>query len=501
MPNFTLVTSPGGLAAGTTILGAQDTNALLAVGGFTAFAGGSGWVVAADDTAAHGFPVKLLDGADATQGAKGDAAVTDPTASGSVIALLKGVIHQLETSIQVNAGTNLNTSALALETGGNLAAAKADLDTIAGAVSGGHVQATIATALPAGTNVIGHTIVDSGTITTVSTVTAVTAITNALPAGTNVIGHVIVDSGTITTVSAVTAITNALPAGTNVIGHVIVDSGTVTTVSTVTAVTTVSTVAAVTTVSTVTTVGAVTSITNPVTVVGDAANGAAVAGNPVLVAGSDGTDARTLTTDALGNQMVLSPGLQNAPITLFDQTTNQAGTTQSALFFPTTVALSAALPAVGSGNVVTITNSSNICGAIFAPKVGWDSVLLDLIGVGGLSTNTITIEIGRLKASVAVADVLASAILSGSTTTLGATTVNPLTGATGHSSVTWRFIDAITLTTKTNLAEVLIGINGVVSLGPSQMRIQCHDAAYYYVLITALHANWTEILSTITPVS
>jgi hypothetical protein len=102
------------------------------------------------------------------------------------------------------------------------------------------VQATgtnLHAVLDAGTAVIGHVIVDSGTITTVS---AVTAITNALPAGTNVIGHVIVDastavighvivdSGTITTVSAVTAITNALPAGTNVIGHVIVDSGTVT---------------------------------------------------------------------------------------------------------------------------------------------------------------------------------------------------------------------------------------------------------------------------------
>jgi hypothetical protein len=40
-------------------------------------------------------------------------------------------------SITANAGTNLNTSALALETGGNLAAAKADLDTLAGIVSGG----------------------------------------------------------------------------------------------------------------------------------------------------------------------------------------------------------------------------------------------------------------------------------------------------------------------------------------------------------------------------
>ncbi len=77
--------------------------------------------------------------------------------------------------------------------------------------------------LGAGTSVIGHAIIDSGTIT------AVTAITNALPAGTNVIGHVIVDSGTITTVTtvtAVTAITNALPAGTNILGKVGIDQTT-----------------------------------------------------------------------------------------------------------------------------------------------------------------------------------------------------------------------------------------------------------------------------------
>ncbi len=84
---------------------------------------------------------------------------------------------------------------------------------------GGSWSVTVGSALPAGTNVIGHVIVDSGVIT------SVTSITNALPSGTNVIGHVIVDSGTI---MAVTAITNALPSGTNVIGHVVVDSGSVT---------------------------------------------------------------------------------------------------------------------------------------------------------------------------------------------------------------------------------------------------------------------------------
>lgn len=43
------------------------------------------------------------------------------------------------------------------------------------------------------------------TVTTVSTVSAVTAITNALPAGTNVLGHVIVDSGSISTAAVSSA--------------------------------------------------------------------------------------------------------------------------------------------------------------------------------------------------------------------------------------------------------------------------------------------------------
>jgi hypothetical protein len=39
-----------------------------------------------------GEPVSIADGADVAQGTKADAAVTDPTAAGSVIALLKGLL-------------------------------------------------------------------------------------------------------------------------------------------------------------------------------------------------------------------------------------------------------------------------------------------------------------------------------------------------------------------------------------------------------------------------
>lgn len=133
-------------------------------------------------------------------------------------------------AIQANAGTNLNTSALALEAGGNLAATatalqimddwdeidrakvnpivgQAGVQGASGIVSPSTQRVVLATdvALPAGTNGIGKLTANSGvvigaieiataqtlaTVTTVSTVTAVTAITNALPVGNNNIGDV-----------------------------------------------------------------------------------------------------------------------------------------------------------------------------------------------------------------------------------------------------------------------------------------------------------------------
>jgi hypothetical protein len=52
--------------------------------------------------------------------------------------------------------------------------------------------------------------------------------------------------------------------------------------------------------------------TPPWTVQGDAANGAAVAGNPVLAAGYDGTDARTILTDTSGRQEVVGAAASGA---------------------------------------------------------------------------------------------------------------------------------------------------------------------------------------------
>lgn len=75
-------------------------------------------------------------------------------------------------------------------------------------------SATIDAALPAGTNAIGKLAANSGVDIGDVDITSIAA-------GDNNIGNVDIVSGTITTVSAVTAITNALPAGTNALGKLL----------------------------------------------------------------------------------------------------------------------------------------------------------------------------------------------------------------------------------------------------------------------------------------
>ena len=167
-------------------------------------------------------------------------------------------------AVQANAGTNLNTSLLALET--TQVAMSAKLPATLGQKT---MTASMAVVLPSDqasipvaatlsaetTKVIGTINLSAAqTLATVTTVGAVTAITNALPTGANVIGQVTANAGTnlntsalaldtsvntllkpastlaavttVTTVSAVTAITNALPAGANIIGNVRIDQTT-----------------------------------------------------------------------------------------------------------------------------------------------------------------------------------------------------------------------------------------------------------------------------------
>lgn len=56
------------------------------------------------------------------------------------------------------------------------------------------------------------------------------------------------------------------------------------------------------------------SITGDVTVVGKAADGAAVSGNPVLIGGQDGTNAQSILTDTIGRQVVVGAAAIGASI-------------------------------------------------------------------------------------------------------------------------------------------------------------------------------------------
>ena len=196
---------------------------------------------------------------------------------------------------------------------------------------------------------------------------------------------------------------------------------------------------------------------------------------------------------------MFTPNLESGPVALFDQTVNQAGVSQQNKLFPNTIAITGGLPTIASGTVATLTNSSNVCGAVFSPHPAWGAVMLDIASVGATSGKTLTIEIGRLAASGALTQVLASVTYTTGSSTIGATTTNILTGAGGHSSVTWRLFDTTVITTYNSLGTVIQGISGSSGNGSSQLVLNCNNIPYYYVVITALDASFSEILSVITP--
>lgn len=196
-----------------------------------------------------------------TAGGSGGGIVTQATAAN----LNATVVGTGTFAVQASAGTNLNTSALALDatlTGGtaqtkitdgtNVATVKAA--STAPVLTDKAVVTTQRDPLPAGTNVIGHAIIDTGSTTAVTqataanlnativgtgtfvtqstlaaettkvigTVNVAASQTIALAAGSAVIGHVIADSGSTTAVTALPAI----PSGTNTIGSVKLTDGT-----------------------------------------------------------------------------------------------------------------------------------------------------------------------------------------------------------------------------------------------------------------------------------
>lgn len=157
------------------------------------------------------------------------------------------------------------------------------------------------------------------------------------------------------------------------------------------------------------------------------------------------------------------------------------------------------LPSPGSGiaGITALTESSATVGAVIAPESSWGGVLLDFAGVGAADL-TLSVEIGRFGGSARMPTVLATADLK-SITTSGTFTANfnPFTGA-AVSATTYRLFDLVTLTAKTNLAEVLTVVGGAEDNTPAQLLLDVSMAAYYYVLVTSL-GTLTQALCAATP--
>ena len=140
----------------------------------------------------------------AAQGNAGSG-ITIPTGGLGILGWLSGIYNRLA-GVVLAAGTAI--------------IGKVGIDqTTPGTTNGVQVNA----ALPAGTNVIGHVIADSGSTTAVTSLPA-------LVAGAAIIGKVGIDQTTPGTTNGV-QVNAALPAGTNVIGHVIADTGSTTAVT------------------------------------------------------------------------------------------------------------------------------------------------------------------------------------------------------------------------------------------------------------------------------
>lgn len=182
-----------------------------------------------------GSAVSIADGADVTQGAKADAAATDSTSSWSAIAMLKGIYSRLATgeAVSIADGSDVSQGAKA-----DAAYAGSGSASIVSILKG--LYTSLVGATPAGTNVIGHVIADTGSTTAVTgNITVVQATGTSL--------HAVLDTTSTTAVTQATAAnlnatvvgtgtlavqnTAATPTGTNVIGHVIADTGSTTAVT------------------------------------------------------------------------------------------------------------------------------------------------------------------------------------------------------------------------------------------------------------------------------
>lgn len=130
--------------------------------------------ICSSSSGGSGGAVSIADGADVAEGAKADAAWT--TGSGSVVALLKAIATKAISSIAVTQSGSWVLSA------GSSIIGKVSIDqSTPGTTNGVQVNA----ALPAGSNVIGHVINDTGSTTAVTgTVAANTAQVNGVTTST-----------------------------------------------------------------------------------------------------------------------------------------------------------------------------------------------------------------------------------------------------------------------------------------------------------------------------
>ena len=240
-----------------------------------------------------------------------------------------------------------------------------------------------------------------------------------------------------------------IAAGTAVIGHVIVDSGTITTVSTVT------------------------SITNPVTVVGNAASGAAVAGNPVLVGGSDGTDARTISTNASGQLVVVGAGTAGSGsggVLSVQGVASGVALPVSGTFYQTTQPVSIASGQVASG---AFASGSIASGAIASGAIASGAIAAGAAAAGAFADGSVYVRSNAASTFPVTATIAASqtiAVTQATASSLNATvsiasaqtlatvttvsTVTAVTAITNALPAGTNTLGSVKITDGTNVATV-----------------------------------------------
>lgn len=109
-------------------------------------------------------------------------------------------------------------------------------------------------------------------------------------------------------------------------------------------------------------------VSGTITAVGDAASGSPVTGNPVLVGGSDGTDARSLHTDTAGN---LGVNVQNLPATQPVSGTVSVGN------------LPATQPVSGSVSVANFPATQPVSGSVNVGNFPATQPVSGTVGIGG----------------------------------------------------------------------------------------------------------------------